>query len=75
MVNIRKNLLRCPCCDLRLAQKKKRPLQDLNLRGQSPADFESAALTTRPNGQCFIHNCTCVQTCLAVIEMWKKQYI
>ena len=29
--------------------KKDRLLQDLNLRGQSPIDFESIALTARPN--------------------------
>ena len=28
-----------------------RLLQDLNLRGQSPMDFESIALTARPNSQ------------------------
>ena len=30
---------------------KKRQLQDSNLRGQSPTDFESVSLTTRTNCQ------------------------
>ncbi len=30
-------------------KKKKRTEQDSNLRGQSPLDFESNALTTRPS--------------------------
>lgn len=30
-------------------KRKKRQLQDSNLRGQSPTDFESVSLTTRTN--------------------------
>ena len=30
-------------------RKKERELQDSNLRGQSPSDFESDSLTTRTN--------------------------
>ena len=32
-----------------LKERKKRQLQDSNLRGQSPTDFESVSLTTRTN--------------------------
>ena len=32
-------------------KKNSRPVQDLNLRGHSPIDFKSIALTTRPTGQ------------------------
>ena len=33
--------------------KKLRQWQDSNLRGETPADFESAALTPRPHCPCY----------------------
>ena len=38
-------------CGMKWDNRKKRQLQDSNLRGQSPTDFESVSLTTRTNCQ------------------------
>ena len=35
--------------------KKERCLQDLNLRGETPLDFKSNALTTRPKQLCRLY--------------------
>lgn len=46
-------VLCCLCNNIRGGEKrkkeKKRQLQDSNLRGQCPVDFESTSLTTRTN--------------------------
>jgi hypothetical protein len=38
---------------------KKRRLQDLNLRGETPTDFKSVALTARPNRHMLINEHIC----------------
>ena len=50
---------------------KKRQLQDSNLRGQSPTDFESVSLTTRTN--CLGNNATiCIHVVCHLSETLKR---
>ena len=45
-------LLLSHCLSMDCHLKSYRCEQDLNLRGETPLDFESNALTTRPSQQC-----------------------